>query len=731
MKTLLNIISNHPSGTLTGEILLHLPIPFAFLDWNGKLIWKNDFFSDKLFEFDVSKEASFIFEIFPTLDRARWGMLQSSLSELETVKITERIGDSQKKSHSIEIFLQPIRSEEASGVLLCFQRLEDQKEFEGIRLLQNEVLESVATGKPISLIMDILCRRVESLATDVLCSVLLVDAGGRLHPCAGPSIPKVFSDAIENLPIGPKTGSCGTSAYRGEPVEVVDIETDPLWEDYKDLALPLNLRACWSTPIKLRDGRVRGTFALYYREPRGASDFHRKMVAACVHLCSLALEHEENQQQIHQLAFYDSLTGLANRNLFKDRANRLISQIKPGMSSIAFIFLDLDRFKTVNDSLGHNTGDLLLKKIAKRLLLCIKPDDTLARLGGDEFLILVPDTNETGVQTLTEKILENIQENVFLDGNEFQTSASIGISMAPNDATDVETLLKYADVAMYRAKAEGRNTFRFYQSEMNEHATARLRMESELRKALVQNEFEVYYQPQVDIRKNSIHGVESLIRWKHPQWGLISPMNFIPVAEDSGLIGAIDFWVLENSLKQWRAWNDSGIMIPNVSVNLSVSDFSGSTLIEKIDDLLKKYSVPAGVLTLEITESLMMEDKPELISTFHHLHKLGVQLSLDDFGTGYSSLTYLQKYPMNELKLDRSFVNALSRNTKADRALINAMIQLGTAFEYRIIAEGVEKVEQLEYLWEKSCYIIQGYYFSKPLSATELITWLRDFSTQP
>ena len=622
----------------------------------------------------------------------------------------------------VELTLQRMHSGNREIGVLRVRNILAQRQTEDIQHLQYEVLEAVASGHPLHAVLDMMCRRVESLAPDVICTVLLVDSAGRVHPCAAPSMPPIFSQSIDGEPIGPKAGSCGTAAYRGEPVEVTDIANDPLWEEYKALALPLGLAACWSTPIKTASGRVMGTFALYYREVRSASFFHRQMVNACVHLCSLAIEHQEAEAEIHRLAFYDTLTGLPNRTLLSDRGRQAITRAQAHGRPIALMFIDLDRFKTINDSLGHSVGDHLLQAVAEQLKNLVHETDTLCRLSSDEFALLTLNCNADAASLLAEKMLDALTRPITVDNVDLSVTAGIGISIFPDDGKDFDTLLKNADMAMHQAKLAGRNAMRFYQPQMNEAANRRLSLEAALRQAISAGELSVYYQPQIDLERSALYGVEALVRWQHAEWGMISPATFIPLAEDCGLIGDIDRFVLDQACAQLATWQRSGWPVPTVSVNLSADDFRRGDITRRVTDTLTRHGLAPNSLTIEITESLMLNTASPTLEQLQTLRACGVGLAVDDFGTGYSSLSYLKRFPVNILKLDQSFVRDLGIDSD-DRELARAIIGIGQALQLRVVAEGVETAEQLRILTDQGCKVVQGYFYSRPQSASDLEDW--------
>ncbi len=714
-------INKHISSEIKNTTLHNAPFAVAWIDRHGTLFECNRTFKSKVSL--NSKPPINISEIFSALDSARWSFLLQELSEEPYIQSFEKLSLS-KGSPPVEITLQYVEDNDSQPFIAMFLgNAFNDKNYLGIQMLQHEVLEAVAMGRPLNILMEIICTRVESLAPEVICTMLLVDKHGKVHPCSAPSMPLSFSQAIDNEPIGPQAGSCGTAAWRGTAVEVTDIENDPLWERYKVFALPLGLLACWSSPIFTRDGRVAGTFAFYYKEKRGASTFHKQMVEACLHLCSLAIEHEEAEQQIYHLAFHDPLTGLANRMLLRERASQALRQ---DHQSLTVLFMDLDRFKTINDSLGHSVGDKLLKAIAERLKLQVKPTDTIARLGGDEFILLLTETNATRARIVVESLLKSITKPLLIDGVELSATASIGLSIAPDDDSDFENLLKNADVAMYKAKAAGRNTYQFYQKHMNDQVVNRIELESALRKAISENELEVYYQPQIDIASDDIYGMEALVRWHHPQRGLISPATFIPLAEEIGLIFEIDQWVINEACRQCSEWDKQGINIKHISVNLSAVDFQNTDILPSIMQTLDTFKLDTSRLTLEITEGLMLNSIPKTLALLKEVSELGLGLAVDDFGTGFSSLSYIKQFPINELKVDQSFISDISEN-EDDRALAHAIIQMGAILNLTVVAEGVETEQQLQIMKELGCPIVQGYHFCKPLPSSELFNWITHF----
>ncbi len=428
-------------------------------------------------------------------------------------------------------------------------------------------------------------------------------------------------------------------------------------------------------------------------------------------------EQKQNAEHIHHLAYYDALTDLPNRQLFRERCEHSLEQAQRDNQTVAVLFLDLDRFKHVNDSLGQPVGDELLRMVAQRLKDNLRHCDTVARLGGDEFIILLENSpTPFDTEGVARKILRALDEPFWVHGYKLEIGTSIGISFYPTDGNDSTTLIKHADLAMYQAKEQGRGNFQFYEAYLTERAKERLFLEGELREALKRNELTLYYQPQFSLADESLIGAEALLRWRHSEIGTVSPDKFVAIAEDSGLIVSIGEWVLRAACRQAKSWMDQGKRFQRIAVNLSGAQVERSDILNTVSSILAETGLPPSHLELEITETYIMRQAQRNIEIMEKLRKLGVTLAIDDFGTGQSSLSYLKRLPVNKLKIDRSFVMDIPQDAN-DIAITRAILALGHSLRMTVLAEGVETFEQLAFLKELACDEVQGYYYSKPLAA--------------
>jgi|GEM_PF-2735778 len=519
---------------------------------------------------------------------------------------------------------------------------------------------------------------------------------------------------------------CGRAALTGEIdfVNSVDERHDNLYEG-------ISPHGHYCVPIKFHD-KVLGVLNLYLRAGHRRDNREEEFLKAITDVMAGIIERKRAEEKIHMLAYYDSLTGLPNRTFHKELIKRSIEHAQRHKEIFAIIYIGLDNFQRINDTLGHGIGDLLLKAVADRLTNSLRKSDYVARsnegetvnvvsrVGGDEFIVLAHDLNQIQDAAIaSRRLLREISAPYDLSGREVFMTASIGISLYPDDGTDVDDLLKNAEKAMRYTKNEGKNNYQFYSGSMNSFVLELLTLESDLHKALERNELVLYYQPKVDAATRMVKGMEALIRWKHPDRGLIPPMQFIPLAETSGLIIPIGEFVIRTVCRQIKAWQEAGYKQINIALNVSGRQFDQQSLIEIVKESLQDAMIPPQCLELEITESTIMQNPEKAIRTLIELKAMGIRISIDDFGTGYSSLSYLKRLPLDFLKIDMSFIKGLASDPN-DQAIVRATIAMAHSLNLKTIAEGVETEEQLSFLQEHGCDEIQGYLFSRPLPAEEI-----------
>ncbi len=505
-----------------------------------------------------------------------------------------------------------------------------------------------------------------------------------------------------------------------------DARAAPIMESYLK---PNGITALLGAPFR-QGYRVRGIILHEYTE--GSREWTRdeasfsSSLADFVALAMTAYDRRQAEEKLRQLANYDRLTGLPNRSLFMDRMAQSLTKARRAKQRVALLFIDVDRFKGINDSLGHQAGDLVLRTIGKRLINCVRSADTVARLGGDEFTVIIEECESVEMITnVCDRILAAAMEPILLGQTEANLSCSIGISLFPNDGKDVELLLQNADSAMYKAKDHGRNNYQFFTQDLQAKAMMHLSRENALRKALQRMEMVLHYQPQFDVRMGGVIGVEALVRWQDPEWGLIWPSEFIPLAEETGLIVPLGQWVLQQACLQAKQWHEAMDGRPfHMAVNLSVRQFAAENLLDFVREALKESGLSPEILQLEITESMVMRDIGANVKLLKQLKELGVRIGLDDFGTGHSSLMYLKRLPVDVLKIDRAFVEEIA-SSNYDTAIAHSIISLAESLKLEVIAEGVETVQQMERLKQEGCYKMQGYLFSAPLEQEQCDRLLR------
>jgi diguanylate cyclase (GGDEF)-like protein/PAS domain S-box-containing protein len=719
-----------------------------------------------------------------------------------------------------------------------------QKRMEQMLAAQKSILEKIAQGLPVTTILHELARTIEAIHPDTVCSILLLDEEQKvLYHGAAPSLPKEYIEAINGLYIGPNAGSCGTAAFYQEAVTVANIETDPRWRDYKHLALPHGLRACWSMPIFSSTKQVLGTFAIYHRQVYEPTEEDLEFIRTSALLAGLVLEQdqmknewleskqryqslfEHNQdavfslrldgsfssvnqatsnisgysreelltmnfqllivpedldkcsklfakvvkgepqnfdirirtknhdllylaitsvpivvnnqitgvfsiaknitdcvvygQRIREATDYDALTGLPKRHMFQEQVSKAISEAQQTAKIFALLSLDLDHFKHVNDSLGHTVGDIVLQQVAAILQKEIQHKGLVSKMSGDEFAILLkPIQAKEEAIDMAKRILRLFEEPLQINDINLLITPSIGIAFYPNDGIDAETLLKHADVAMHAAKRNGKNGYYVHSNEVARTTVEHIVLLSDLHKAIKNDELSIVFQPIINVLTKKIVAMETLVRWYHPEHGIIPPNQFIPLAERSGLIIQIGECIVRKALKQQQAWIQEGLKPIRIAVNVSVKELQEQDFAEKIEKALKDMKSSPEWLELEITENMMLYNEPAILNNLRRLKELGVRLAIDDFGTGYSSLGYLKRLDFDTLKIDQSFIRDCPHSHDS-RVITDTIIELAHHLDMNVIAEGVENVEQLEYLAHKRCHEAQGYFISQPVNSEE------------
>lgn len=622
----------------------------------------------------------------------------------------------------------PLRNDrgEVVGLIGVSRDITERKRQEELYRGQANLLEMIARNEPLPMILEALVLMIERQMTGISGSVLLLDSEGtRLYHGAAPNLPGAYSRMIDGVVIGPKVGSCGTAAWRGETVIVEDVMADPLWEDFRAMVSQFGFRSCWSTPICTSQKNVLGTFALYSKEPRRPTEHEMKLVALATHVAGIAVERKRVDDRIHFMAHHDDLTGLPNRAFLKERMAKILDQARRNNRKVTVAYIDLDNFKEINDTSGHAAGDEVLKETATRMANCVRASDMVVRLGGDEFLVVLvhQSSHDAGIMRRLRDLQKAISKPVRSVVGEIAVTSSIGIAAFPWDGATPDELLTNADRAMYRAKQLGRNTLQYHDGVVSDSVDLPLTEQEELRQAIVAHQLFLLYQPQVDVATGRVTGLEALVRWNHPTKGVIPPVNFIPLAEETGLIVPLGLWVLNEACRQARAWQDMGLTPLTIAVNVSPKQFADPDFASHVAEAIDSHRLNARWLELEVTESVIMQDAARALAIMLSLRALGVRLSIDDFGSGYSSLAALKTFPFDRLKMDRSLVEALPADTTAV-AIASAVISLAQTLKLSVLAEGVETDAQLDFLRHAGCEEAQGYRFSKPVAPEEIVVML-------
>lgn len=605
------------------------------------------------------------------------------------------------------------------------------KQMESLLLLQQKILGEIAIGNSHQKTLEDLCRIAESMLPNAVASIMLFnETKEHLVVRAAPNIPIEAVNSLNGLIPGVKSGSCGTAVYENSPQFICDTRNDIRWSDpaFQDFAKTFGIDACWSMPIRGEKNAPIGSFALSSLEKRQPHAFHQKLMATCANIAAIILNRETEEKKLNYLAHYDVLTGLPNRTMFIDRFNQAIAHSKRKSTQIAVCFLDLDRFKPINDMFGHDVGDKLLVEVAKRIQSTIRENDTVSRQGGDEFLLVLGDIKSAieYEQTL-DRIHRALAEPYVIDNEPFNISASSGVTLYPEDNSNLDTLIRHADQAMYAAKQAGRNCYKFFNSKENEKTAYRHTQLTQIQRGLDGNQFQLYYQPKVNMVTGKVYGAEALIRWIDPEKGIIPPLEFLPIVEGTPLEIDIGNWVINEALSQQQQWVEKGLVL-QVSINIASYHLVSPDFLNVLEHAMKKYaSVPPRSLQLEILESSVLGDINAIRDVIKTCQEtLGISVALDDFGTGYSSLTHVRRLSANIIKVDQSFVRDMIEDEE-DYAIIDTVIGLARAFNLDVIAEGVETTEQGLMLIEMGCNHAQGYGIAKPMPANDLPRWLTDY----
>ena len=594
------------------------------------------------------------------------------------------------------------------------------------------ILERIARGEALRVILPEVAALVEHQRVRAICAISPLRQGVRAVGSAGSVGP--FGSAQENIPLGSTTPPLARAVEEHRLVVTRDVPDDPLWAACRETFAPHGIAACWTIPIETGVGVVLGTLSVLLPEARRPERADKALLSNAASLAAIAIEQRQLAEQLAFQARFDSLTSLPNRLSFEESLQKAVSRAVTSGERVVLAYVDLDRFKQVNDTFGHAGGDVLLREIAFRLSSALVDGDVVARMGGDEFCVLRVEAPglATAQNVLPERILEALRAPFDLRGDEVFVGASVGVSVFPDDARDIVALQRHADAAMYAAKGQAGNRFQVFGPGVTPGGGERLRLENDLRRALSRGELEVVYQPQVD-REGELVGAEALLRWNHPELGLVRPNRFIPVAEESGLILSIGLWVFEEVCNRLAVWRRDGVAVVPVSINLSPVQFSQADLPETLERILGTHDVPASLLRLEVTESLLVKDVASTMALLGRLKALGLGLAVDDFGTGYSSLSYLQLLPIDELKIDQAFLRELSAPIDpAGRTakLVQTMVTLGHDLGLVVVAEGAETKEQIEFLRHAGCDRLQGFGVCVPLPLSvfsELLASTRAF----
>jgi diguanylate cyclase (GGDEF)-like protein/PAS domain S-box-containing protein len=645
---------------------------------------------------------------------------QVDLKEHQLVRLDGRIVD-------VEIATVPIVYQGQPAAQSIVRDITGRKQAELLERDRNKVLEMVATNQPLSDVLAQLLRMIERQQPEAQGAIVLQN--GRLYQNGGPALPEELVLSVHGSMIGPEAATQGTPTYPSSNLTVTRLAGNNELRKFREIIFAKRLHTVWTNLIFAGNGQVLGSINVFFPTAYQPERVDEVLLELACKLAAISIEQRHLTTQLAYQAHHDSLTGLPNRLFFEEHFQRTISQVAQSGDAAALLFFDLDRFKIVNDTLGHHIGDCLLQQVAQRLKRSVRRNDIVARMGGDEFTIILAELNDPDdAVRVAQKIVEAFQTPFVIQGHELKISGSLGVSLLPSDGQTTEELLKKADSAMYQAKENGRNNYQLFAMELSDAKLERLELEKDLSKALERGELSLHYQPLLQLDSGQIIGVEALLRWNHPTLGQIPPATFIPIAEESGLIIEVGNWVLKEACLQNKAWQRSGLANFKVAVNVSALQFQQADLVETVAGELKRSGLDPRWLELEITESVVMNKIDQTALQLSRLRQLGVSISIDDFGTGYSSLNYLRRLPIDTIKIDRSFISDLNTDgpeISSEGAIILAITTMAHNLNLKVLAEGVETAAQLEFLSRIGCNQVQGYYFLRPTTSVELEEWAR------
>jgi len=636
-----------------------------------------------------------------------------------------RMVDSNKGPRFVMLQIDPETDSDGNVVRFIgiVQDITERKLSELLEKDQNFVMQLIVRKEPLKGIFLEAARLLERQRPRSLAAICQVE-DGQVRRMISPSLPAQFCQAMSELSLTTDNGTCAAAACLGQPAVAEDVATNLFWKNRREEALAHGILSSASVPITSGTGQVLGTVGILCGENYHTTNADLELMERVASLAALAMEQEYLSQQLVYQARHDPLTGLLNRGTLIHWMSQTLKQYPRKTSFGAYMLIDLDRFKQINDSLGHHTGDILLRHVAERFKEWLRQSDVLSRVGGDEFVVVLPEIKdaEDAVRSAT-RLLDALKTPFFIEDQQLTIEASIGITLFPQDATDGTELHKNADIAMYVAKNEGGNRLHFFDSKMHEAVIQRLQVQNDLRKALERYEFELHYQPQMDMNSNKLMVMEALIRWNHPERGRIAPDRFIPVAEESRLIIPIGKWVLRQACRQNKEWQKQGFSPVRVAVNVSAVQFTETDLAKIVQETLEETGLEAKWLEVEITETVLLKNLGKARENLKALKALGVTTTLDDFGTGYSSITYLRDIPLDGIKIDQSFIRDMDIPANIDECrnthFVKAFATIAQSLDLQLVAEGVETMEQSLFLKRMGYTIGQGFLFSVPLPANE------------